>query len=298
MGMLVAINAVPSCKQRTPIVPVATSASASAPADVKRSADADEARARPAPPDVSSPPLDAQKTPSGILTRVIRRGAGARHPTRNDYVEVVYAGWTRKGRFFEGTGPGEPIRLDRAQLIPGLDEGIGLMVEGEQRRFWIPFALAYGARPEHVNAPREDMTFDVELLRTVPIPAVPEDVSEPPADALRTKSGLLYRYLKHGAGAAHPTPEAWVRLEDSLWTRDGRFVHSSRIDGDSVRFPMMDLFAGWYEAMLLMVEGDKLRLWVPGKLAYGDPTPGHEPLPYEPPPGPVVMDVELIKIDN
>ena len=232
------------------------------------------------------------------MTRVIRHGDGTRHPTRNDYVEVFYAGWTRQGQFFEGTGPGESIRLDRARLIPGLDEGIGLMVEGEQRRFWIPFAMAYGARPEHVNAPRQDMTFDVELLRIVPIPAVPDDVGKPPRDALRTKSGLVYRYLKHGTGTAHPTPEAWVRFEDSLWTRAGRLVHSSRIDGDSVRFPMMDLFAGWYEAILLMVEGDKLRLWVPGKLAYGEPTPGHEPLPYEPPRGPVVMDVELIKIDD
>jgi peptidylprolyl isomerase len=291
--MLVAAVAVSTCKRQAPVVPVATSV----PVDARGGSDAD-VRARPAPADVCRPPLDAQKTPSGILTRVIQPGAGTRHPTGNDYVEVFYAGWTRKGQFFEGTGEGERIRLDRAQLIPGLGEGIGLMVEGEKRRFWIPLALAYGARPGHVNAPREDMTFDVELLRIVPIPARPDDVAKPPKNALRTKSGLVYRYLKHGMGAAHPTPATWVSLEYSLWTGAGRCVHSSRINGDSVRFPMMDLFPGWYEAMLLMVQGDKLRLWLPGKLAYGDPTPGQEPLPYEPPPGPLVMDVELVKIDN
>jgi len=63
--------------------------------------------------------------------------------------------------------------------VPGLDEGIGLMVEGEKRRMWIPFALAYGAQPHHVNAPQEDMTFDVELRRIIPRPATPDDVAKP-----------------------------------------------------------------------------------------------------------------------
>jgi FKBP-type peptidyl-prolyl cis-trans isomerase len=37
-------------------------------------------------------------------------------------------------------------------------------------------------------------------------------------------------------------------------------------------------------------------LWIPGKLANGELSPGQTPLPFEPPKGPLVFDVELLKI--
>jgi peptidylprolyl isomerase len=47
---------------------------------------------------------------------------------------------------------------------------------------------------------------------------------------------------------------------------------------------------GWTEGVQLMVEGEKRRFWIPGKLAYGEsPPPGA-------PAGTLVFDVELIKI--
>lgn len=257
-----------------------------------------EASGIPAPGDVASAPADAEKRPSGLISRRLQIGTGARHPTQDDYVELRYAGWRRDGRFFEGSGLGEPVRLDRAQVIPGLDEGLGLMVEGEKRRFWIPFALAYGARPNHVNAPQEDMTFDVELLKIVPIPPVPDDFGRPPKAATRTKSGLVYRFLKRGGGTAHPGSQSWVRVEQAMWTSPGRLFQSSRLLGDSVRLPVVALLPGVREAMLKMVAGDKLRLWLPGKLAFGDPIPGQDPLPFAAPLGPLVVDIELIAIQS
>jgi FKBP-type peptidyl-prolyl cis-trans isomerase FklB len=53
---------------------------------------------------------------------------------------------------------------------------------------------------------------------------------------------------------------------------------------------------GWREAMKLMVEGDQWRLWLTGKLAFGELAPGETPLPFGPPPGPVVFEVRLVKL--
>ncbi len=262
---------------------------------VATSAPARDAAAPAAPADLAQPPADAVKLPSGVVTRVVTPGTGAQHPTATDYVEVLYSGWRRNGVLFEGTGD-EPVRLDRADIIPGLDQGIGLMVEGEKRRLWIPFALAYGARPNHVNAPQEDMTFDVQLLRIVSIPPAPTDAARPPRDARKTRSGLVYRYLNRGTGTRHPGKDSWVQVDQTMWTPDGRLVHTSRRSTRVARIPVSELIPGWREAMLLMVEGDRLRLWMPGKLAFGEPIPGQDPLPFAPPPGPLVMDVELLKI--
>jgi len=45
----------------------------------------------------------------------------------------------------------------------------------------------------------------------------------------------------------------------------------------------------WTEGLQLMTTGEKARLWIPGKLAYGD-TPGQPGMPA----GMLVFDVELI----
>ncbi|MEA2700619.1 MAG: hypothetical protein QOI66_4890, partial [Myxococcales bacterium] len=248
---------------------------------------------RPAPPDVANPPADAQTLPSGLRTRVLQAGSGQRHPTKDDFVEVAYAGWTRGGQFFEGTGDGERIRFDRTKVIPGLDEGIGLMVAGERRRLWIPYALAYATQPHHVNAPSEHMTFDVELLGIVPIPRVPQDVARAPRSALRKKSGLVYRYLKHGSGTTHPATDARLSLRWSMWTPEGRRIFTSLLVKDVVQVPISNLTPGMQEAAMLMVEGDQLRVWLPGKLGYGEPIPGQDQLPFAPQLGPIVIDMEL-----
>ena len=50
------------------------------------------------------------------------------------------------------------------------------------------------------------------------------------------------------------------------------------------------MIPGWTEGVQLMVEGEKRRLWIPAKLAYGEnPPPGA-------PAGTLVFDVELLEI--
>ena len=41
-----------------------------------------------APPDVKAPPADAQKTPSGLASKVITPGKGTTHPGASDIVTV------------------------------------------------------------------------------------------------------------------------------------------------------------------------------------------------------------------
>ncbi len=118
----------------------------------------------PAPPDVSAPPADAERTASGLASRVIRPGTGTRHPAATDTVEVQYSGWRAEdGELFDSSlTRGQPARFPLNRVIPGWTEGVQLMVEGEKRRFWIPGNLAYDGRP---GAPQGMLVFDVELLR-------------------------------------------------------------------------------------------------------------------------------------
>jgi peptidylprolyl isomerase len=116
----------------------------------------------------------------------------------------------------------------------------------------------------------------------------PPDVSAPPADALKTKSGLAYKVLQTGKGTTHPTAESTVTVHYSGWTTDGKMFDSSVVRGQPSSFPLNRVITGWTEGVQLMVEGEKTRFWIPEELAYK----GREGRPK----GMLVFDVELISI--
>ena len=119
----------------------------------------------------------------------------------------------------------------------------------------------------------------------------PSDVAAPPADATITKSGLAYRTIEKGSGTRHPSSSSMVEVHYSGWTTDGKLFDSSVARGQTATFPLDGVIEGWTEGLQLMVEGEKARFWIPGRMAYGD-TPSDPDTPY----GTLVFDVELIAI--
>ena len=246
-------------------------------------------------PTASPHDADVEPSPRGVVSIVVQKGTGTVHPRPNDYVEVKYAGWTRTGELFEGA-PGEPRYLEMNQIVPGLAEGLAAMVEGEKRHLRVPAELAYGRRPDFVNAPRDEMTFDVELVRVIRLPDVPANLASPPEGARRTKSGLAYEVLTQGTGKVHPGKNARVELRYAMWTRDGKMIESSYLGPGTIPAQLPRLMRGWAEGLMLMAEGDALRLWIPGALANGEPKPNDDAPPFALPLGPLVIDVELVAI--
>lgn len=245
------------------------------------------------PSDVQAPPADAQKTASGLASKVLQKGTGTVHPVAADTVTVHYSGWTTDGRLFDSSVKrNEKASFPLNRVIKGWTEGLQLMVEGEKRRFWIPAELAYG-NDAVGGRPAGMLVFDVELfnIKAAPKPpAVPEDVAAAPATAEKTASGLASRQLKAGSGKVHPKASDQVRVHYSGWTTDGKLFDSSVLRDESIVFPLNQVIPGWTEGVQLMVEGETRRFWIPGKLAYGDsPPPGA-------PAGTLVFDVELIDI--
>lgn len=247
----------------------------------------------PAPEDVAEPPKTAKKTKTGLYTLVLEKGKGKTHPKPEDKVKVHYTGWTKDGKMFDSSvARDQPAEFSVGQVIKGWTEALQLMVEGEKRRLWIPADLAYGEHPQF--GPAGQLTFDVELLEIVqppkPIPA-PSDVKAAPKTATKTDSGLAYRVLKKGTGTKHPAATDRVTVVYTGWTPDGKMFDSSTLHDGPATFPLNHVIKGWTEGVQLMVEGEKMRFWIPSDLAYGD-----KPRRPGAPAGPLVFDVELVTI--
>ena len=72
---------------------------------------------------------------------------------------------------------------------------------------------------------------------------------------------------------------------------DGSEFDSSIKRGEPLSFPIDGVIAGWTEALMLMQEGDKWRLFVPSDLAYGPS--GIGPIP---PNSTLIFEVQLIEV--
>lgn len=237
----------------------------------------------PAPPDVATPPADATKTASGLLTKVLKPGTGKDRPTKDDAVTVDYTAWTADGKMFDtSVGRGEPPTLPVKRMLAGLSEGVQLMALGETRRLWIPESLAYKGQQ---GKPSGTLLFEVTLL-DMPTHA-PADVKAPPADAKWTASGMAYQVLKTGTGTRHAKKIDEVTVHYTGWTTDGKMFDSSVARGAPSTFPLDRVIPGWTEGVQLMVEGEKARFWIPQRLAYQG---------KQPPFGMLVFDIELIRI--
>jgi FKBP-type peptidyl-prolyl cis-trans isomerase len=247
------------------------------------SAQTPPASAIPAPSDVAAPPVDATKTPSGLATKVITPGTGKDHPGKEEAVTVSYTEWTADGKMFDSTVTrGKPVTLVVSHVLPGLGEGLRLMVVGETRRLWVPESLAYKGQQ---GRPAGMLVFDVTLM-DLPTRA-PADVKAPPPDAQRTSSGLAYKVLTPGTGTRHPKSVDQVTVHYTGWTTDGKMFDSSVARGQPSTLPLDRVIPGWSEGMKLMVVGEKVRFWIPQNLAYQG---------RQPPFGMLVFDVELISI--
>jgi peptidylprolyl isomerase len=121
------------------------------------------------------------------------------------------------------------------------------------------------------------------------IPA-PPDVAAPPADAVKTASGLASKVLTPGTGKDHPGPTDKVKVHYTGWTTAGQMFDSSVQRGEPITFPLNGVIPGWTEGVQLMVVGEKRRFWIPAALAYGEHPRGGQPA------GNLTFDVELLDI--
>ena len=104
-------------------------------------------------------------------------------------------------------------------------------------------------------------------------------------------SGLQYKVVVAGSGKK-PGPKDKVRCHYCGTFPDGTKFDSSYDRGEPAVFGVNQVIAGWTEALQLMSEGSKWKLYIPYTLGYGEHgAPGAIP-PYSA----LVFTVELIKV--
>ncbi|SET58411.1 FKBP-type peptidyl-prolyl cis-trans isomerase FklB [Thalassotalea agarivorans] len=106
-----------------------------------------------------------------------------------------------------------------------------------------------------------------------------------------TESGLQYEVLTTGEGEK-PSASSTVRTHYHGTFTNGDVFDSSYDRGQPAEFPVNGVIAGWTEALQMMTEGSKWRLYIPYNLAYGEQGSQGAIPPY----ATLVFDVELLAV--
>lgn len=105
-------------------------------------------------------------------------------------------------------------------------------------------------------------------------------------------SGLQYEVVNEGNTGTYATAADQVKCHYEGTLIDGTLFDSSIKRGEPAVFGVNQVIPGWVEALQLMPEGAKWKLYIPSDLAYGAQGAGE----MIPPHSTLVFEVELLEI--
>lgn len=180
----------------------------------------------------------------------------------------------------------QPLELDTKALAAGLTDGLEGKLALSEAELSAALAslqqqLQEKARAQQAEAGDKNLKAGEEFL-----------AANGKKEGIKTtKSGLQYQVVKSGSGKTPKATES-VKVHYHGTLIDGTVFDSSVERGEPISFPVNGVIPGWTEALQLMKEGDKWKLFIPSALAYGENGAG----PKIGPNSVLIFDVELLSV--
>lgn len=217
----------------------------------------------PPPYDLASPPADAETLPNGIkIKRMTPAAADAAPIGRNDTVLVHFTGWyVKDGKQFNNTrAHGQPAPMALGQLQPELAGALQAMKKGEKAMLWVP-----AEKNVTESSPQaKGSALEVEIMDVTP--GLPVPALAPPPGAKKTKLGVFYEVVTEGKGTKLRNFDI-AEYHLTAWDASGRQLETTSTTKRPVKEPVYRMSKGLADAIVLMVVGQKNRIWMPQEVA-------------------------------
>jgi FKBP-type peptidyl-prolyl cis-trans isomerase len=233
-------------------------------------------------------PAQQHTTGSGLVYEALLEGQGDAI-TETTNLEMHFACWNRQGELLHWSGASEPYVGNCSGFnLPFMSEAVQLMKQGALYRFEVPPELGIAEEGPTVWELQITATSPpTEAELTAPVFSMP-----PPEELTRTDSGLRYRVIRPGSGAA-PTSESKLVLHFAGWLEDGTLIESTYLRQTPVSLKLHEVFTGFREGLRLMSPGAVYEFVIPPELAYG----AEGKLPRIPSHATLIYRVELLSLE-
>lgn len=208
-------------------------------------------------------------------------------PVKTKEHKVSYSIGYDVGSNFTRQGIGEHVSID--QFVSGFRDGLNdtdpLLPDSTRQRILQEFQQEMMQQQQAQNQEEgaENRKEGEEFLK--------ENLQK--EDVQSTDSGLQYKVLEEGSGPS-PDENDKVTVHYKGTTIDGNVFDSSHERGQPATFEVNRVIPGWTEAMQMMKEGAKWKLFIPSDLAYKERGAGPDIGPHET----LIFEVELLEVEK
>lgn len=117
----------------------------------------------------------------------------------------------------------------------------------------------------------------------------PVDLKTPPADAIKTASGLVYKKLSSNDAGTSPSKNDTVVMNYNAWIQStGETFFTTKTRGQPMPLNLSNAAPGFVEGLQLLKKGEKAVIWIPPEIGYKQPPKGK--------PETLVYEVEIVEI--
>ena len=256
--------------------------------------------------------IDVTPTESGIYIIPISNGKG-RRPEQGEKVDLNYEVFlldgTKVGSSYDQNEKFSFV-LGEGYAIPGWEEIVPMMHQGDKVRAIIPYEMAYAEHNMGNVKPYSNLVYDIELLNITTKEEQARQAEQQMKDLKvksekdfaqylkenkitnHTESGLYYKFETDNEGPT-PTEGSTARVKFNAKIMGGNELGSSDKLGEyyDVVYGQRTVLHGLEEGIGLMSVGDKAQFVLPYGLAYGENPYGLIPAYSN-----LIFDVELLDI--
>ena len=232
---------------------------------------------------------------SGLKYTFYEHNPNAIKVDSGDVISVHYVGTLEDSTVFDSSyDRDQPITFEvgAGRVIKGWDEGLTYLNLGDSALFVIPANIAYGERSMGKIPANATLRF---VVKVVDIKKAIKPWNVVGKKRVFLEDSLSYVIIEKGEGESAKYNDM-VSMQYSGYFIDWRKFDSSHDNGDKpfeVILGRHRVIDGWDKGILGMKVGEKRRLYIPYKLAYGEN--GHPPIP---PKTDLIFDVELVNIET
>lgn len=199
-----------------------------------------------------------------------------------------------------GLAYGEELKTPEARISYGLGHSIGSSLKqqyGKVETDSLFKGIRDGLEGAEMKISEEQVAADIAAYQRERATMAKEKSEEFLAKNGKKKgvkvlpSGLQYKVLKKGKGKK-PESSGSVKVNYRGTLIDGTEFDSSYTRGGPATFPVSGVIKGMSEALLLMKEGSKWKLFIPPGLAYGERGAGSAIGPNET----LIFELEIVEV--
>lgn len=238
---------------------------------------------------------EANIHPSGIKYQLIDNGNDHK-PLDGSYVEIHYTCFDQNGNIFDSSvkrGKTASFNVGDGTVIPAWDLMVRTIGEGGKLTMHVPWKLGYGKKGlSPIIPPKKNLFFNIELvLVRDEIQVIPYSFKG--IDSLILGNGLKCIWIEKGNGSGIDSSSV-VKVHYNGYFSNGTLFDSSVKKNKPIAIPMNSnmIIQGWEITLMQCSVGDKIKLFVPWRLAYGKK--GNKP--QIPPKTDLIFDIEILEV--